>query len=144
MSRREKCAFNAQHIRGEEGEGSRAIKKEGSFSSLCEHTAGRSFDVTLVLSGTPAYADIVCQCPINVADEDNCEERERQSAGGGAAEEKREKRRGRTSLFFGADSVLKEFALFSHLFFIDQIYAPDLPPMFSESSVNLTVFHDNA
>lgn len=91
--------------------GSRHRKKGGYSFSSCEHTCGSlSFDITLVLSGTPAYVDIVCQCPINVADEDDCKESEQEE------ERRREKKKREEALresvlFFGRTPVLKELAL---------------------------------
>lgn len=121
---------------------SRVIKGKGiQFFVLREHTAGRSFDITLVLSGTlPAYADIVCQCPINVADEDNrkeCERGRERKNGGGI--EKRERRRGgggRGRAFFGERRFKRTRSPFPFVLRRSD-YPPDLPRCSRGSSVNL-------
>lgn len=110
---------------------SRVIKRKGTVFSFA-NTAGRSFDITLVLSEAPAYADIVCQCPINVADEDTSKE----STRGRTAEEKRRgAERGERELFL-VDSVLKELSLLSHLFSSSIRFPSWSSAMFSGSSVN--------
>jgi len=107
-------------------------KERYSFFSCKHHGSLIRYNVRFVRN-----ADIVCQCPINVADEDTSKE----STRGRIAGEKRRGAYAESENFFWSDFVLKKLSLSLSLslpfvLVIDQISLPIFFLMFSGSSVN--------